>query len=149
MKTLFCFIALFISFSDFALAQVDTSDVHVSTEVLPEPECGWQAYYQFLGKEIKFPKTEREAGVEGKAIIQFVVEKDGSISGVEPLPGTEDKTPKAMIDEAVRVIKLSPKWKPGMQDGVPVRCKYFIPIRFGLTEEEKTEKERKWWQRKK
>lgn len=151
MRTPLALAIFFALYINPAIAQLDTSEVFVEVESLPEPEGGWAAFYQFLGKEIKYPKADREAGIEGKAIIQFVIEPDGSMTNVQPFPGAEGLATPAMLEEAIRVIKLSPKWKPGTQGGEPVRCKYSIPVKFGLRGEPKSEGEdkRRWWQRKK
>ena len=67
-------------------------------------------------------------GTQGRATVQFVVEKDGSITNVKILRGIDPELNK----EAVRVISAMPKWKPGEQRGKPVRCKFTVPVMFKL-----------------
>jgi protein TonB len=95
---------------------------------LPEPVGGRDAMYEFLRANLKYPKVPLEAGIQGTVQIEFVVEKDGSISNVKVLsPLYPD-----LDNEATRVVKAMPKWKPGIQMGKPVRCMYNIPIRFAI-----------------
>ena len=69
-----------------------------------------------------------ENGIQGKVFIQFVIERDGSITDVKVARGVDASLDK----EAVRVVQSMPKWKPGMQDGKTVRVKYTVPIMFRL-----------------
>lgn len=70
-----------------------------------------------------------EKGIEGKCYIQFVIDVDGSITNVELLRGFDEECDA----EALRVVNLMPKWKPGKKDGKPVRVNYLIPVAFKLT----------------
>lgn len=70
-----------------------------------------------------------ENGIQGKVYIQFVIERDGSITDVKVLRGVDASLDK----EAVRVVKAMPKWKPGKQRGKPVRVSYTLPINFQLS----------------
>ena len=83
---------------------------------------------QFLSQNVKYPVEAHKAGVQGRVIATFVVEKDGSI--------TEAKIVKSVSPEldaeALRVIGSMPNWMPGMQNGEPVRVKYTVPITFKL-----------------
>jgi protein TonB len=81
-----------------------------------------------LGKNIKYPTESIEKGVQGRVIIQFVGEKDGSITDAKVVRGVDP-----LLDaEALRVINQSPKWKPGKQKGEAVRVKYTLPVAFRL-----------------
>jgi len=97
-------------------------------EVMPEPLEGFDAMYKFLQNHLKYPQEARDKGVSGQVFIEFVVEKDGSIGGVRSLVEVNPH----LEAEAMRVVKLLPKWKPGMQNGKPVRCFYQIPVRFKI-----------------
>jgi len=97
-------------------------------EVMPEPVGGMEAMYIFLQENLKYPQSARDKGITGQIIIEFVVEKDGSINDVKVIKGVDPE----LDAEAVRVVKMMPKWKPGMQDGQPVRTFYQIPIRFTI-----------------
>ena len=83
---------------------------------------------KWLGSNINYPPQAAEEGVSGKVTVQFVVEKDGSISGVKVVRG---KHP-ALDAEAVRVVKKMPKWTPGRNNGAPVRVTYMLPVTFRL-----------------
>ena len=84
---------------------------------------------QFLRQEVKYPKEASKDGVQGRVVVQFVVEKDGSISEVEVVK----KVNEHLDAEAVRVVNAMPKWKPGKQKGENVRVKYTLPISFRLS----------------
>ena len=90
--------------------------------------CAEGAMLKYLYGTVRYPTIAREYGVEGKAILQFTVEKDGAISDV-----TVVRSPKAGIDaEARRVVEGFPKWTPGRQGGRPVRVRFTLPIDFRL-----------------
>lgn len=97
-------------------------------ENMPEFPGGMGALMQFLGKNIKYPAIAQENGVQGRVIVQFVVNKDGSI--VDPV--VVRSVDPYLDKEALRVIRTMPKWKPGMQRGKPVRVKYTVPVTFKL-----------------
>jgi protein TonB len=84
--------------------------------------------YAFLESNLIYPEKLRMSGIQGTVLIQFVIETDGSISNVTVLAGVHPDLDK----EALRVVKMMPKWKPGKQMGKPVRSYFNIPIRFIL-----------------
>lgn len=103
-------------------------EVFVVAEQYPEFAGGEKARMKFLVSNIVYPKQARDSKIEGKVIVSFIVEKDGSITNVEVL-----RSAHPLLDaEAIRVTKLMPKWKPGKQKGKPVRCKFSMPIAFKL-----------------
>jgi TonB family protein len=97
-------------------------------ETQPEYPGGSAAFSQLLAESIRYPKLAHDNKVEGRVYIRFVVEKDGSLSGLSAIrdPGY------GLGDEAIRVIRLSPKWKPGTQNNIPVRVMYTVPVSFKL-----------------
>ena len=98
-------------------------------EQMPEFPGGQEALMQFLRQEIKYPKEAEEKGLQGRVVVRYIIEKDGSISEVEIA-----KSVNEYLDaEAVRVVNAMPKWKPGKQKGEPVRVKFTIPITFRLS----------------
>ena len=97
-------------------------------EEMPEFPGGMAECLKFIGKNIKYPTIAQENGVQGRVIIQFVVNQDGSI--VDPV--VMRSVDPYLDKEALRVIKMMPKWKPGMQKGQPVRVKYTVPVTFRL-----------------
>ena len=80
----------------------------------------------FLSRNIKYPTKEIESKIQGRVIVQFVVNKDGSISNAKVVRSVDPDLDK----EALRVINSMPQWKPGMQKGEPVSVKFTVPIEF-------------------
>ena len=89
---------------------------------------GPAALMKFLMDNTKYPVVAQENGVQGRVTVQFVVEKDGSISDVHVLKGVDPSLDK----EAVRVVKSMPRWTPGKQNGITVRVNYRVPVLFRL-----------------
>lgn len=103
-----------------------------SLEKIAEYDGGMQKLYQFVGDEVNYPRRCIDAGIEGQVIVEFVVEKDGTLSNVSTR-ATHKSCPE-MDAEAIRVIKkTSGKWKPGYRDSEPVRSKYRLPVRFDIS----------------
>lgn len=96
-------------------------------EQMPEFPGGMEALYQFLASNIKYPGGPDDC-VNGKVIVSFVIEKDGTVSDAKVVR----KLHPAFDEEALRVVKLMPKWEPGRQDGKPVRVQFNLPINFSL-----------------
>ena len=108
--------------------KVDEDVIHVSVEFMPEFPGGTAALMKYLGANIKYPTISQEMGSAGKVIVQFVVDKDGTITDPTVVRGGD-----AYLDkEAIRVISSMPKWKPGVQNGKKVRVKYTVPVVFRL-----------------
>ncbi|MFP4093937.1 MAG: energy transducer TonB [Cyclobacteriaceae bacterium] len=105
-----------------------TDEIFMVVEDQPTPSGGMQAFYEFVGKNMKYPSQARRMGIEGKVFVQFVVDKDGSLSDVKAIKGIG----AGCDEEAVRVIKSAPKWNPGKQRGRPVRVRMVLPITFKL-----------------
>lgn len=99
-----------------------------AVEEKPTFPGGEAEFYKYLGKNVKYPQMEAEQGIEGRVFIEFVVDKDGSITEVKTARGVSPGLDK----EAARVMKASPKWSPGKQNGRPVKVRYVIPINFDL-----------------
>ena len=106
----------------------NTNEVFSVVEVEPEFPGGVEALYKYLAENIKYPVLAKEKGTQGRVYVTFVVEKDGSVTDAKVLRGVSEEVDA----EALRVINAMPKWKPGMQQGVPVRVQYNIPIVFKL-----------------
>lgn len=87
---------------------------------------GPAALMKYLSENTKYPVVAQENGVQGRVTVQFVVEKDGSISDVHVLRGVDPSLDK----EAVRVVKSMPRWTPGKQNGITVRVNYRVPVLF-------------------
>ncbi len=97
-------------------------------EEMPSFPGGQGALMSFLSSNIKYPVVAQENGVQGRVIVGFVVEKDGSISDVKVMRSVDPSLDR----EAQRVVKAMPKWKPGKQNGSAVRVKYTVPVVFRL-----------------
>lgn len=106
----------------------NTDEVFKVVEVDPEFPGGEEALYKYLVENIKYPEKAKNNKVEGRVYITFVIEKDGTVSDAKVLRSVNEE----LDAEALRVINAMPKWKPGMQRGVPVRVQYNIPISFKL-----------------
>lgn len=89
---------------------------------------GNAAFLKWVGKNLKYPSQAQRMGIEGKVYVQFVIEKDGSVTDVQAIKGIGG----GADEEAVRVIKSAPKWTPGKQRGRPVRVRMILPISFQL-----------------
>jgi len=109
--------------------EVNTNPIFTSVEEVPQFPGGVEAFSMFLGKNARYPANMRENGIQGRVIISFVVETDGSLSDVHVTRGIADELDR----EALRVISSSPKWKPGVQNGRLVRVAYSVPINFALS----------------
>lgn len=119
---------------DFAIVDLTRKDepeaepVHEFVQQMPEFPGGMSALMSFVSKTIKYPTLAQEIGTQGRVIVRFIVNADGSISQasvVRPIDPLLDK-------EAIRVVLSMPRWKPGFQNGKPVRVIYHIPISFVL-----------------
>ncbi len=98
-------------------------------ESYPEFPGGMAAWAKFIQKNLKYPYAAQESGAQGKVYLNFVVEKDGSITDVNVVKGIG----YGCDEEAVRVIKRSPKWKAGLQNNQAVRVRYSMPIGYVLS----------------
>lgn len=97
-------------------------------EQMPEFPGGMRASLEFMARNLKYPTKAQEAGKQGRVVVQFIVQKDGSLSDLHVLRSVDP-----WLDaEAIRVIGIMPKWKPGMQDGQAVAVKYTMPVTFSL-----------------
>ncbi len=97
-------------------------------EQMPSYPGGSGALMEYLSKNIKYPPVAEENGVQGRVILQFVVERDGSITDVKVLKSVDPSLDK----EAIRVVKSMPRWIPGKQNGQAVRVKFTLPVTFRL-----------------
>ena len=103
-------------------------------EKMPEYPGGMSAMMEFIGKNIKYPVAAQKAKIQGRVVIQFIVDKEGNIICPRVIRGADP-----LLDaEAIRLTTIMPKWKPGMQRGQAVNVKYTVPIMFRLQEPEKS-----------
>jgi TonB family protein len=108
--------------------KLDTdSTSHFSVvEESANPVGGMAAFYEVIARNIKYPAFAKRQGVQGKVFVEFIVEKDGTISNVRTIKGIGG----GCDEEAERVVRLSPNWNPGLLHGKPVRQKMVLPITF-------------------
>ena len=105
-----------------------TGKVYYIVEQMPEFPGGLTALMNYLRAKIHYPAAAQSAGIEGRVIVSFIVELNGSVSNVEIVRGVDSN----LDQEALRVVRQMPKWKPGKQDGRAVRVKFHLPIKFML-----------------
>lgn len=103
-------------------------DVFDWVEKSPEPIGGYEAFYNYINKNIKYPSQARKLGVEGKVYVQFVVDEKGNITAIEIVRGIGAGCDK----EVIRLMEKAPKWHPGKQRAVPVKVRMLMPIIFKL-----------------
>ena len=108
--------------------EVEEQQIFQVVEEMPEFPGGMGECMKWLGKNMKYPTISQENGVQGRVIVQFVVNRDGSIVDATVARGVDPYLDK----EALRVVGLMPKWKPGKQRGKAVRVKYTVPVMFRL-----------------
>lgn len=97
-------------------------------EQMPSFPGGNEALMKFLQENVKYPVVAQENGVQGRVVVSFVVERDGSITDVKVVRSVDPSLDK----EATRVVKSMPHWIPGKQNGAAVRVKYNVPVSFRL-----------------
>ena len=139
-------LALVCSFG-YGQDKPETQDeIFIVVEQMPEFPGGDKAMFKYLSDNLSYPKHAREAGVQGRVLVGFVVEADGRITEVKtirffPITDSKEKSKpvtltmvlqKELEDEAIRVVKTMPKWTPGKQRGRNVRVAYRLPITFTL-----------------
>jgi len=113
---------------DIVETEVDNTPPLRVAEKLPEFPGGMEKFYEMLRNELQYPETARAANIQGPVMIEFVVEKNGSISNPKVLYSLFPDCDK----EAIRALLQLPKWHPAEQMGKPVRCYFTLPIRFSL-----------------
>lgn len=123
--------SLFISLNSNCKAQdvvnksepVSDSPIFTKVQILPEFPGGMMGFHTYVSKMYKIPSTFKGSGY---LILNFIVEKDGSVTDLKVMRDLGYGTG----EEAIRILKMAPKWKPGFQDGVPVRVSYNLPIKL-------------------
>ena len=110
--------------------------VFTAVEQVPEFPGGVTAFSQFLAKNIRYPAEARDKNVQGRVIISFIVETDGTLTNFKVARSVGSGTD----EEAIRVLAMSPKWSPGLQNGHKVRVTYSVPISFTLSTDEPDKK---------
>ena len=117
--------------SDVKQVVEDPNTIFTSVEQAPGFPGGDAKFIAYLSKSIRYPAIARENNVQGRVILTFVVERDGSLTDIKVVRGIGS----GCDEEAVRALKASPHWKPGIQNGKPVRVQYSVPVAFALASE--------------
>ena len=121
-------IIIFVEDKPTVIEQPVIETPELIVEIMPEFQGGEAAMRRYLSESIKYPENAKELGIQGMVYINFVVEKDGSITEVKLLRGIGE----GCDEEALRVVMKMPKWHPGSQQGRTVRVSYNLPVRFTL-----------------
>jgi protein TonB len=108
--------------------EVEEQQIFQVVEEQPEFPGGMGECMKWLAKNMKYPQIAQENGVQGRVIVQFVVNRDGSIVDAVVARGVDPQLDK----EALRVVGQMPKWKPGKQRGKEVRVRFTLPVMFRL-----------------
>ena len=108
--------------------EVVEQEIFQIVEEMPSYPGGEAKLFEYIKKNMKYPQIARESGIKGRVFVSFVVEPDGSVSNVKVLRGIGG----GCDEEAMRVVKAMPKWKPGKQRGKAVRVSYMLPVNFQL-----------------
>lgn len=122
-----------LNFNELVLAsqqkKVEKEEVIVDfAEVMPEFPGGIRSLQKFIADAVKYPVIAQENGVQGKVFVSFVIDEFGIVSNATIVRSVD----ASLDNEALRVIRSLPKWKPGMQGGKAVKVRYFVPINFEL-----------------
>ena len=124
--------------SDTLKTKQDNSKKYEVVEQMPSFPGGINALMNYLNKNMKYPRAAENAGIQGRVVAQFIVDKDGSITNVKVV-----KSVHPLLDaEAVRVVESMPKWIPGMNKGEAISVRYTIPLTFKFQESNKGKKKK-------
>ncbi|MFA6247529.1 MAG: TonB family protein [Mucilaginibacter sp.] len=113
------------------VVEENPNQIFTAVEQVPTFPGGESGFNKYLSKAIRYPAIARENNVQGRVIVQFVVERDGSLTDIKVVRGIGS----GCDEEAMRALKASPKWKPGIQNGRPVRVQYSVPVSFALAQD--------------
>jgi len=108
--------------------QSEIVEVLEAPDKMPQFPGGMSGLHKYLMENVHYPYYAERKGIQGKVMVQFVVDRDGTVTDVK----VEKPAHKSLNKEAVRVVKKMPKWIPGEQDGKPVRVLYHMPVNFSL-----------------
>lgn len=112
-----------------APAPTSTDSVYEVAEVMPEFPGGIQALFKFINENLKYPQNAIDGQIEGRVVVQFVVDKTGKVGNIQVVRSIDKMLDQAAID----IVSALPDWKPGMQNGKPVNVRYTLPVSFKLS----------------
>lgn len=102
--------------------------VFFAMEGPPQFPGGVPGFVKYIATEMRYPKAARDAKVQGRVVVAFIIDTDGEVREAKIV----NSISKELDEEALRVVKASPRWKPGVQNNKPVRVQYQVPINFSL-----------------
>ena len=117
-----------VNYENFEVEEEVAEEVFSIVESMPQFPGGMPAFLEYLGKNIKYPRKATQLGVEGRVFVEFIVNKDGTLTDLKVVKGIGS----GCDEEAIRVLSKSPSWAPGKQRGKAVRVKMVVPIFFKL-----------------
>lgn len=112
-----------------SVSEQNTDDIEAQPEVMPVFQGGDEKLWEFIAKNIRYPENAAINNVQGRVVVQFVVEKDGSVGEIKILRSPDDE----LSAEAIRLVKTFPKFTPGKMNGEPVRVWFSLPLTFRLS----------------
>ena len=143
MKIVNLILILILATNNVLIAQVDTNLSKKNAVKIVEKEAefigGQEAFYDFLRSELKYPRKAQLNNIEGKVMLEFVVCEDGSVCDYKVVNNID----QALANEALRVVKKIPKWKPAQQNNKAVSCYFTLPITFELEDDEPKKKKKR------
>jgi periplasmic protein TonB len=120
--------SLFVAQTNYCFAQSNDKIFESDFPISPEFPGGYKALIEYLQKNLEYPLEAQKAGIKGKVVVSFVVEPDGTL--------TNENVSKSLgygcDEEALRIIKTMPTWKPGSYSGKLIRISYILPLLFGI-----------------
>ncbi|MBX2895809.1 MAG: TonB family protein [Cyclobacteriaceae bacterium] len=116
-----------IGIDSAVLVTEPTDEPLIAPEVAPIPEGGFEGFYKFVGKNLKYPKRAQYANTQGKVFVEFIIDKNGQVTDMKVIKGIGG----GCDEEAMRVLALT-KWQPGRQRGKPVKVRMTLPLNFVL-----------------
>jgi TonB family protein len=127
-KIIFALIAVFLGTASYALTR--SNDELMCYEPTPQFPGGDKACLEFVRRNIRYSDEMIKKGIKGRVVVGFRVEKDGSLSNLRIKKSSDAR----LNDEALRVVRSMPKWKPALKDGKPIEMEYNLPVMFKLND---------------
>lgn len=131
MKFFFFIFILFFTYSLKAQQSASKDSIFTYVDKMPDFPGGQSELMKFLQKNLRYPPDAREKGIQGRVLTQFIVNEDGTISDLQILTSIGG----GCDEEIIRIIRMMPKWEPGMQNGIPVKTYFKLPCTFKLGDE--------------